>query len=209
MKRRTIALGLALFASPALALSQDIGAGAIVLAANHDVFNRPLSGGALHVFFPRKGQGYALGIVMERVGRTDHRIGSTCVGLVMPGTCPSEPLTEDKRLTDVRGMAIVDLFRGTRASVALSAGGTIAKVAVNARGQTSGGTRQVARTLFGADVGIVANWRPLKRVPVLVEAAGEGGRLRPLRSNEHIDGYTPFERAFNLNRYRIGIVWRL
>jgi hypothetical protein len=45
-------------------------------------------------------------------------------------------------------------------------------------------------------------------VPVALQIAGEIGGLMPITHDGVVDGYTPFERGFELRRGRLGIAWQ-
>jgi hypothetical protein len=80
-------------------------------------------------------------------------------------------------------------------------------VRADTRGETSGGRLYASKTLWGGALGARAAWTPVMRVPLALELGVGIGTLSPIREDDVVDGYTPFESDFHVRRAQVGVTW--
>jgi hypothetical protein len=136
------------------------------------------------------------------------RIGAPCAGLIRPGSCPPEPLRDDARLLSASGGGALRVLRAERVSVSLTGDLSLASVRADTRGETSGGRLSASKTLWGGTLGARADWTPLTRLPLALELGVGIGTLSPIREDDVVDGYTPFESHFEIRHAQAGVRWR-
>lgn len=196
------------FVGPVVALAQGASISAVVIIARHPLIGDPLAGAAISVNLPRPHQRLTLRFDAERLhGRAD-RIGIACAGFIRPGTCPSEQLRDEVRLTSASGGPSFRVLRSRHTLLAFTADLTLASLRAETHGLTTGGKLVATKVLWGGRIGANAAWTPAVRVPIALEIEGGIGRLMPIVQEDVSDGYTPFEGGFNVRRLRVGVAWR-
>lgn len=178
-----------------------------VAADDHRLLGDALTGltGRLLVPF---GDRWSFRARAERAWGEAHRIGIACAGLILPGTCSSEPIVDNSRLTTVAAGLGLRLFRWQGLVAELAGNLGFAWVKADSHGQTSGRSLSADKSLWLREVGVDLSWSPFARLPLALEAGVTTGRYAPREKFEIIDGYTPFEDAFRVDRIRIGVAWR-
>ncbi|MHB8838372.1 MAG: hypothetical protein ACYC7F_05405 [Gemmatimonadaceae bacterium] len=199
---------LALFASPVAALAQGASVSAVVVSAWHPLIGDRLTGAAVSVSVPQRDKRRTLQYGAERVHGEADRIGIACAGFIRPETCPSEHLRDAVRVSSASVGPSFHLLQRRHTLLALTADLTLASIRADTRGLTSDGRLVATKMLWGGRIGANAAWTPWGRVPVALEIEGGIGRLEPIVHEQVSDGYTPFERGFNLSRFRVGVAWR-
>ena len=64
------------------------------------------------------------------------------------------------------------------------------------------------KMLWGGLIGAHAAWTPVARVPIALDIGGGIGGLTPIVYDDVVDGYTPFERGFDVRQVRLGLAWQ-
>lgn len=195
-------------AIPVVAAAQNASVSAVVVSGRHELLGNPLAGGAVGFSFPRRDTRFSLHIEAAFSRGSSGRTDVPCTGLIQPGTCAPEQVRDQAWLASASGGATFPVLRGSHASMAFTANLTLASLGVDSRGLSSGQTLSASKLLWGGLAGANANWTPVARVPFALQVAGEIGGLMPIVEERVEDGYTPFERGFDLRRVRLGIVWR-
>jgi hypothetical protein len=190
------------------ALAQGASVGAVIISARHPLLGDPLTGAALSVSVPQRDERLALRFGADRLhGRAD-RYGVACAGLIQSGTCPPEPLRDEARLTSASGGVVFRVLHWRHALMAITSDLTLASLQTETHGRTSGRTLAAAKMLWGGRLGGKAAWTPAVRVPFALEIEGGVGRFAPIVHGLTVDGYTPFERGFDVRILRLGLAWR-
>lgn len=190
------------------ALAQGASVGAVIISARHPLLGDPLTGAALSVSVPRRDERLTLRFDADRLRGQADRYGTACAGLILSGTCPSEQLRDEARLTSASGGVAFRVLHWRHALMAITTDLTLASLRAETRGRTSGRTLAAAKMLWGGRLGGKAAWTPVVRVPVALEIEGAVGRLSPIVRDEVVDGYTPFARGFDVRSVRVGVAWR-
>ena len=196
------------FVGPVAALAQGASVSAVVLSARHPLIGDPLTGAAISVSLPRRDERLTLRLEADRLRGRANRIGIACAGFIWPGSCPTEQLRDEVRLTSASGGAAFRVLHRRRTLLALTADLTLASVRAETHGLTSGGNLDASKVLWGGRIGAIAAWTPAARVPIALEIEGGIGRLMPIVREDVVDGYTPFNRGFDVRRFRVGVAWR-
>lgn len=158
-----------------------------------------------------------LGRAESRVGwrfAADHlrssnsRIGMACAGLIMPGTCFAEQLSDDTRSTIGTGGMTYRLLGNQQVAFGLAADATLARVQADTRGLVSRRELAASKMLWGGLVGLEASWTPVSAWPLAIELGGAWGGLTPVSRDQVVDGYIPFEDSFSVTHARLGVTWR-
>ena len=181
---------------------------AVAVSADHDLLLTTLYGGAARVSVPLGSDGASIRLGAERVSGNARRTGSTCSGLVEPGTCGPEPLRDDVRLSTASIGFGYGALAGARFALDLAADLRFGQVHVETRGQTSGGAISISKGLRGVELGVNGSWIPVARFPIALAVGAAVGELGPVVSEQIVDGYTPFEGEFTLRHLRVGVSWR-
>jgi hypothetical protein len=196
-----------LFMGPAVAQAQGASVSAVVTSARHPLIGDPLAGAAVSISRPRRDQQLTLRFDAERLrGRAD-RIGVACAGFIRPGSCPSEQLRDEVRLTSVSGGPSFRVLHSQHTLLTFTTDLTLASIRAETNGLTTGGRLVAAKVLWGGRIGVSAAWTPALWAPMALEIGVERGRLMPLVHTSVADGYTPFEGGFNATRLRVGLAW--
>lgn len=194
-------------ASSAAASAQSIGVNALSVAADHYLLDKSLQGASVTLRTAERGKAVTFQLEVAHARARSGRIGVPCAGLILPGTCPPEPLRDNGRLLSAGGGAALRVLRTQRVTVALTADVSAASVRADTRGLSSGATLTAAKTLWGGTLGARAAWTPVNRVPLALEVGGGIGTLAPISEEMVADGYTPFERRFDVRRVHLGVLW--
>ena len=197
------ALTLAL--APPLA-AQSIGVSLLRLDTDHSLVS-DLTGFEFRVGSPTVGARLGIRFGVGRLWGSQERVGSTCSGLVQPGSCPPEPLHDETRFTRGRGELSVALLRHHRSAVDLVAGLEVGHIQTETDGRTSGAHVTADKTVWGPDIGAELRWIPSSTVPLGLEASLAVGKYLPAGNTVIVDGYTPFQRSFGVKRLRVGAVF--
>jgi hypothetical protein len=201
-------LAVVVFAVTAVgdASAQSVTVSATSAAAQHPLLGESLVGASIAVRTREAPTTFQFEVSHARA--RSGRIGAPCAGLIRPGSCPPEPLRDDARFLSASGGGALRVLRAERVSVALTGDLSLASMRADTRGETSGGRLFASKTLWGATLGARAAWTPMRRVPLDLELGVGIGTLSPIREDDVVDGYTPFESQFEVRRAQFGITWR-
>ena len=185
----------------AVARGQVVQVDATYRVADHYLLGEPLRGATVTIGQGAKAPRVSFELEKGRAERT----GSTCSGLIPPGGCPSEPLTD--RATHVAAGIGWDLhtFSMRGFSFIPSADARISWLDVSTHGESSGDEIEANKRLLTFMGGGRVRWRPGARWALQVGA--EIGVMNPLTLTHVADGYTPFEESFRFSRWSIGGIW--
>lgn len=201
-------LAVAVFAVAAVgvASAQSVTVSGTSATAQHPLLGEPLIGASIAIRTREAPTMFQFEVSHARA--RSGRIGAPCAGLIRPGSCPPEPLRDNARLLSAGGGAALRVLRTARVSVSLTGDLSLASVRADTRGETSGGRLSASKTLWGATLGARAAWTPVMRVPLALELGVGIGTLSPIKEDDVVDGYTPFESQFQVRRAQLGITWR-
>lgn len=202
------ALALVAFAFPPVAAAQSVSLSASVVDANHYLLGSRLAGVTAGVSYPLYDGPVLLRFGVERVAGDSRRIGSTCAGLALPGTCQPEPVRDNAHVTSAGAGVGLRIVERHRLALNLTGDVNFAVLHVDSHGLASGRSISAGKELWDIDVGAEGAWSPWTRIPLAVEASLAAGHMVPVTNELVLDGYTPFEQSFDLVRARIGLAWR-
>jgi len=204
-----LAICLVFAAGPrATAQVQGGGATAVALSAKHELLGNPLVGGGVELWIPAGDGRFAFRFGGEWLHGQADRIGIPCAGLVEPGTCAPEPVHDRSRMTTARGGGMLRLAGGHNATLKLTADWMVTRVSVDTHGNASGSELTAAKMLWGAWLGVSADWIPWSHVPIGLEMEAGLGDLIPILNEHILDGYAPFDGGMSVRHLRLGLVWR-
>ena len=201
-------MAIGVVAAGSAAAAQSLTASAVMIDARHDLLDGDLFGASVDVRLPiRRGATIArLGV--ERLVGDSRRVAVPCSGLIEPGTCPPEPVSDDAQFAALSAGVANRLVRWRRIGVDLGANLRFGVVDVETRGRTSGRALSADRWLWGLDLALDATWTPWADRPLGIELGVAAGGLKPVMRDRTVDAYTPFNGDFGATRLRIGLSWR-
>ena len=192
-------------AAPAAAPAQSVAVSAVRATSDHGLLGGHLDGIGGRIGIPIFTR-VSLRVGAERLSGTSDRDGVTCIGVVEP--C-DEALRDHARLSGY--FVGVGLRVGQWHRFALNLAGDVrrAKVHVDTRFQDSpSGTLTANKAVKGVAFSVDGSWTPSVRIPVALEVGVTRGMMERRKDETLIDGYSPFERDFDLTSLRIGVTWR-
>ena len=194
---------------PAAAMAQGGSVGAVVIGVDHYLFTKPLIGVSGQLAHQISHTPLFVRVSAQRLTRKSYRVGSTCVGLVPPNGCPSEPLRDDAGF--IAGTVGVGIRLLHRRHVALNVTGDVGVSVINldTHGTVNGVSISARKELWDSEIGVEAAWSPWPLLPLGINAGVAIGAERPRRNEGQIDGYSPFEETFRVMQAHIGLAWRL
>lgn len=200
MRALTIALaGLMIAAAPSAAQrSADVAYRA--MGSNNDPLGDP-AGVRLSIRNTKDRR--ALWLAGQRLTGTQQRFGWSCAGLIAPGACPQEPLTDRSRLVGLEAGASYAFVATDRFALEGVGAFHIVEARATTTGQ-SGRTLNAETTMWGPEIGADLFFSPVRRSRVgVVLGARLGGMIRVARVAVD-DGYEPFG-AVSLEGVHIGL----
>jgi hypothetical protein len=156
----------------------------------------------------RWGDKLALRFGYEWIESERGRIGTPCVGLVEPGTCPPEPMRMRGRSQVFTFGAAARLVRWSRARLDFAQNVRLGDLSAHEQGLESGRIRSAGEGVLGLDLGLEASVAPRAAWPLALHAAARYGNLVPQSPAQVIDGYSPFTDGFGLTRIELGMELR-
>jgi hypothetical protein len=151
-------------------------------------------------------------VLLVRVGahqlaRGGESYGSTCVGLILPGTCAPEPLDQRRRLTfGSVGVGVTSNAKRTLSNAAY-ADALIGRAYTDDRGRTTGEHRTASQPLRGTSIGVELR----ARVAKTGAAARVSSYVGFSRSDadphvqQCVDCFVPFGGAFEFRSWYAGV----
>jgi hypothetical protein len=144
---------------------------------------------------------------LARLTGSARRTGVACAGLIMPGTCPTEPLRDDARTITGSVTLNAPVWRLGPVTFALGGGLALGWVRSQTHGLSSGHTLSADKTWVGLDAGVETAFRPWQQLPVALVLGAGLGAFRPMKYDDVVDGYTPLDASSSLTRLWLGVAW--
>lgn len=188
----------------------DLVVSAVAAKANHYLLSSTLHGAALGLRInPSQGR-YTINAVFENARGRARRTGAPCGGLVEPGSCPAELVNDDGQTYALSTTAGLRVLGDRYASLAVQAGYGIAVMRAETTGLTSGRRISTSQVMRGPRLGIDTRWVPSARAPVALQLTVTRSWWGRFRSNDSVDGYSPFDNGeVAQNSAQLGVAVRL
>ena len=207
MRGRTVTALLVLLAARApSAAGQSLMLQGIAAHSDHELFG---SVGGLGVAAgARLGRGDAfLRFQLSRITGTERRTGIACAGLIWPGTCFEEPLSDHAGMTTGGLTVSLPVARRGAVKLAFITGISLTDASSLTRGLSSGQQLGASKVMGGIEGGLETAISPRASLPFSIVVGGSLSRLSPMRRDDVVDGYTPLEYSSTLSRLWLGIAW--
>lgn len=210
-KRNTRWLAIVtLLAAKAPVSAQEIRVSYVGAYAGHERI-RAIDGFDVQITSARR-RATAANVWYRRLSGLNDREGSTCVGLIPPGSnCSIEPIRDRSTLDEV-GLALdVSAFSRSFPGATIESsgrfGGQAAWVKSHSRGALTGnGLGDEVRLLgMNAAFDVTVRRRPTSRLGLHF---GVGGAVFSGTRATKIDGDNPFTQGFTVSRIELGVLWR-
>lgn len=181
--------------------AQHIGVSAIAARTNHELLPNALGvGGSLSI----SAGGQLISVILERVSGDENGRGVVCAGLVNPEACPPEPLVRDGSQSTLGVGAEIALWETRVVQTALIPHLLLVHTESDVRGRTTGNTLHANRSVIGFSGAVETRLTPAPRAPISLVLGAAARRVGPIRSEQVLDGYTPFDNWYTVTQFYAG-----
>jgi hypothetical protein len=194
---------LTITTAPVRVRAQGVGAHAVVEQYGNE-FLRTMRGGGVSITLgtPR----VALGL--EWLSSTIRRFATPCIGFVEATTdCSPEDLPGHSLATsgvlDVR----IPAWRPGAIGIDVLLSVRYTRLHTTSTGARTGQTLSAGQSTVGGAIGLGANWRPWRTVPIALRGTFQRGGLGAFALGGCADCYTPLNESFAFSRFTAGLAY--
>lgn len=208
--RIIVAVTVATLAGSTALHSQELQAFGGGRKIDHRLMHDPMPGGGIAIAWPFVANQAALQVSVERYGASSIGYGSTCAGLIEPGTCGPEPLRDRYRITGVTGTGLLKLFGNARFQASVLGDVEMAIASSKRNGLQSRRALDADAGLWGIGTGLRMRYSPFRTIPLSFDVNARAGVVRGISGGDAVDGYEPFSRdTYFSTRFGIGATYRV